>query len=84
MACCPTTTSAGRKREQLHPVVFVEKATSGAQLQWTMAERGQGEVERDECALLKLWGGMTDTALAILIAGITTSHLRMHHHELRQ
>ncbi len=28
-------------------------------------------------------GGMTDTALTMLTAGIATSHLRMHHRELR-
>ena len=84
MACHPTTTSAGRKRERLRPVVFVEEATSGAGLRWTTTERGRGEVERDESALAKLGGGMTDTSLAILMAGITASHLRMHRRELRQ
>ena len=29
------------------------------------------------------WGGMTDTALAMLMAGIAASHLRMHRRELR-
>ncbi len=28
-------------------------------------------------------GGMTDTALAMLMTGIAASHLRMHRHELR-
>ena len=31
--------------------------------------------------LAKLGGGMTDTALAILMAGITVSHLCMHRRE---
>ena len=31
----------------------------------------------------KLGGGMTDTALAMLMAGIAVSHLRMHLRELR-
>jgi len=35
-------------------------------------------VEGDESALAKLGGAMTDTALAILMAGIVASHLRMH------
>jgi hypothetical protein len=76
-------TSTGREREQLHPVVFVEKATSGAQLRRTMAERGWGEVERNESALAKLGEGMTDTIHAILMAGITASHLHMHRCKLR-
>jgi hypothetical protein len=49
-----------------------------------MVERGQGEVECDESALAKLGGGMTDTALAILMAGITAFHLRMHCRKLRR
>ena len=36
-------------------------------------------MEGDESALAKLGGAMTDTALAILMAGIVASHLRMHH-----
>jgi hypothetical protein len=39
---------------------------------------GEGEMERDKSALAKLGGGMMDTALAILMAGIIASHLRMH------
>ena len=35
-------------------------------------------MERDGSALAKLGGAMTDTALTILMAGIATSHLRMH------
>ena len=38
-------------------------------------------MERNGSALAKLGGAMTDTALAILIAGIATSHLHMHCHE---
>ena len=34
--------------------------------------------------LAKLGGGMTDTALAMLTAGIAASHLRMHRRKLRQ
>ncbi len=68
----------------MRPVIFVEEATSGARLRRTTVERGRGEVERDESALAKLGGGMTDTALAILMAGITASHLRMHRRELRR
>jgi hypothetical protein len=75
-------TSAGRERERLRFFVFVEEATSGARLRRTTAERGRGEVERNESALTKLGGGMTDTVLAILMARITASHLRMHCREL--
>ena len=35
-------------------------------------------------ALAKLGGGMTDTALAMLTAGIAASHLRMHRRKLWQ
>ena len=35
-------------------------------------------MEGDESALAKLGGAMTDTTLAILMAGIVVSHLRMH------
>ncbi len=35
-------------------------------------------------ALNKLGGGMMDTALAMLTAGIAASHLRMHRRELRR
>ena len=48
----------------------------------TAAEGGRREeVERNGSALAKLGGAMTDTALAILIAGIAASHLHMHRHE---
>ena len=38
-------------------------------------------MERDGSALAKLGGGMTDTALVILMVGIAAFHLRMHHRE---
>ncbi len=46
--------------------------------------KGAGEVEHDEFALTKLGGGMTETVLAILMAGITASHLRKHPRELQR
>ena len=45
--------------------------------------KGAGEGGAYESALAKLRGDMTDTALAILMAGIIVSHLRMHCHELQ-
>ena len=43
---------------------------------------GGREVERHGSTLAKLGGGH-DGALAMLTAGIATSHLRMHRRELR-
>ena len=46
--------------------------------------KGGRESECDGSALTKLGGGMTGTALTMLTAGITTSHLCMHRCELRR
>ena len=63
----------GEQEQILCPIFFADQAALlGARLRWTTTAEGgrREEVESDVSALAKLGEAMTDTALAILMAGI--------------
>ena len=74
----------GEQEQILCPIFFADQAALlGVRLRWTTTAEGgrREEVESDVSALAKLGEAMTDTALAILMAGIAASHLCIHNRE---
>ena len=75
--------SAGRRTRTNNTASRIFRGSGGVVGGATTTDNDGGrgrreEVEGDESALAKLGGAMTDTTLAILMAGIVVSHLRMH------